>query len=335
MGLVMNRLVVRVIFRVILWGLFIGGLAMVGLGRCFAQNGAQNNHQNLKSNRATAFELLTCWQDYGGDQGPGIGGESGSLQFRVDPKYLELFVRASVEAREKKFGELYQRNRARHTDMLKSFELAKKKKENSETLAFMRQTEGQQRQLLQALCREIHISFFELLNNVDPHLKKRLEARHNRPRMPGVFGGTREERMLMAEDEKLELTPVDDEFSKTQLGKKIESDTGSQVEAWSYDPKKNALYIRPAGDKDEMVKVQVKVEGNERILQTRGGKKMIDPMGRDTPMDLTRSDAAGSFFQTGQNTSVFGKRTKEQPKSLPDGHFYGDGHDHAHDGHNH
>lgn len=150
------------------------------------------------------------------------------------------------------------------------------------------------------------------------------------PRLPGVFGGMREDRLKMKDAEKYNLTPVDDEFYSTALGKKLESDLGGRAEAWSYDYGTDELYVKVGS---EVGKVEIKQDGTARFVNTKVGPGFVEPRGSALKVDMLK--AKGKFLTGDKNDeTLFGKYEKEGPKVqdevLPPGHYEGDGHDHGH-----
>lgn len=148
------------------------------------------------------------------------------------------------------------------------------------------------------------------------------------PKMPGVLLGTREQRAKTSEFDKINLTPIDDEFYQTQLGKKLESDLGGRARAWSYDYSRDELYVATGND---VSKVRVKeASPGVRYIQTRVGSRFEEPVGSDTKVDI----AAQGRFLTGDKgeETLFGKMPPKGPKllDLPAGHSENDGHDHHH-----
>lgn len=150
------------------------------------------------------------------------------------------------------------------------------------------------------------------------------------PKMPGVFGGSREQRLSQKETDKINLTPVDKEFTNTQLGKKLVSDLGAPIDAWSYDYKSDELYVAVGKN---ISKVRVKEESpGIRYIQTRVGARFEEPIGADTKVDMLT--AKGKFLTgEGNEATLFGKMPEGQKymDQLPPGHSENDGHDHHHD----
>jgi hypothetical protein len=123
-------------------------------------------------------------------------------------------------------------------------------------------------------------------------------------RMGGRFLGTKQERSAKQEYEKLNLTPVDDQFYKGQLGKKLENDLGGRADAWSYDFEKNDLYVKVG---KEVGKVTVVQDGSGvKFIRTRVGAGFVEPRGTDTKVDTTKAE--GSFLLQDANVpSIFGR----------------------------
>jgi hypothetical protein len=112
------------------------------------------------------------------------------------------------------------------------------------------------------------------------------------PKMPGVYGGSREERLRQSESEKINLTPVDAEFYATELGQKLENDLGGRADYWSYDYDKDELYLKVGSD---MGKLSVKEDGpGVRFVQTKAGAGMMEPKGSALKVDLYK--ARGRFL---------------------------------------
>jgi hypothetical protein len=94
------------------------------------------------------------------------------------------------------------------------------------------------------------------------------------PKMPGMFQGSKADRLNTSEAEKLNLTPVDPEFYKTQLGKKLEKDLGGRADFWSYDFDQDELYVVVGNDTGKL-RVKQKDKAT-RIIQTRIGSDFQD-----------------------------------------------------------
>ena len=128
-------------------------------------------------------------------------------------------------------------------------------------------------------------------------------AESARPKMPGVFGETRGDRMKKTDTDKPNLSPVDPEFAKTKLGEKISKDLGGDIQSWSYDYDNDRLYVQV---NNEVGMVRVKQEGGSaRFVQTRVGKDFVEPVGSDMKVDI---NAKGRFL-TGNKSedNLFGK----------------------------
>lgn len=151
-----------------------------------------------------------------------------------------------------------------------------------------------------------------------------------KPKLPGIMNESRTERMKKSETEKIFLTPVDDEFYATQLGKKLEKDLGGRAEYWSYDYDKDDLYVKVGND---VGKLSVREDSpGIRYIRTRFGASFVEPKGKDTQVDNLA--ARGKFFtRDPDEESLFGpfprnttKFSDENKKPTP-----GKGaHDHKH-----
>jgi hypothetical protein len=147
------------------------------------------------------------------------------------------------------------------------------------------------------------------------------------PKLPGVFGGSSDDRKKLKDWEKPNLTPVDPEFYQTQLGKKLEKDLGGRADYWSYDYNSDELYVKVG---DALGKLRVKQEGKDvRFMQTRVGPTFTEPRGSDTKVDML---TAQGRFLTGskEEETLFGKYPKKGPELLEEGgsHASGDSRDH-------
>jgi hypothetical protein len=134
-------------------------------------------------------------------------------------------------------------------------------------------------------------------------------------KMPGVFGGDKAERARLSEAEKINLTPVDNEFYTSQLGQKLASDLGGKAEMWSYDYETDELYVKVGKD---IGKVQVKDAGpGVRFIQTRVGSGFREPAGSDTKVDMLTAE--GKFLTGDANAeSLFGKFPTGGPATIPE-----------------
>jgi hypothetical protein len=110
-----------------------------------------------------------------------------------------------------------------------------------------------------------------------------------RPKMPGVYGGSVAERQKQKADEKIFLTPVDPEFYDSQLGKKIDKDLG-KARYWSYDFKEDNLFIR---NENGIGKVFVKDNGSGAYIGVRTGTDFSDIRSGD---EKVLSGAKGRFL---------------------------------------
>ncbi len=141
------------------------------------------------------------------------------------------------------------------------------------------------------------------------------------PKLPGMFQGSKSDRLNTSEAEKLNLTPVDPEFYKTQLGKKLEKDLGGRADYWSYDFDQDELYVVVGTDTGKL-RVKQKDQGT-RIIQTRIGSDFQDFPSNyqgDVAVDLNISKGR---FLTGDKAdpTLFGEfprptTEKEAPEEL-------------------
>lgn len=155
-------------------------------------------------------------------------------------------------------------------------------------------------------------SFKEALKLV-PSLKSETAVAIQKPRptLPGVFGGSWNDRLKTLDSDKINLTPVDPEFYATQLGQKIESDLGGKAEAWAYDYASDRLFVQ-VGEAQGMLRV-LEDSGGVRFIQTRTGAKFNEPQGSDARVD---SGSAKGRFLTGNpnEESLFGAFPKSSPR---------------------
>ena len=127
------------------------------------------------------------------------------------------------------------------------------------------------------------------------------------PKMPGMFQGSKTDRLNTSEAEKLNLTPVDPEFYKTQLGKKLEKDLGGKADYWSYDFDQDELYVVVGNDTGKL-RVKQKDQGT-RIIQTRIGSDFQDfPSDYQGDIAVDLNTAKGRFL-TGDKSdpTLFGE----------------------------
>jgi hypothetical protein len=138
------------------------------------------------------------------------------------------------------------------------------------------------------------------------------------PKMPGIFQGSKKDRLNTSEAEKLNLTPVDPEFYKTQLGKKLEKDLGGRADYWSYDFDQDELYVVVGRDTGKL-RVKQKDQGT-RIIQTRTGSDFQDfPSNYQGDLAVDLNLAKGRFL-TGDKSepTLFGEFPKAPSDNLPD-----------------
>ncbi len=152
-----------------------------------------------------------------------------------------------------------------------------------------------------------------------------------KPKMPGVYGGSVAERERQKAEERFFLTPVDAQFYDSQLGKKVERDLG-RAQYWSYDFDKDFLFIR---NQSGLGKVFVEDNGSGRFIKTRTGPEFRELISAD---EKVQSGAQGRFLTGsrdeetlfGETPKESGPKTVDERKLLPPGHHHGDGHDHDH-----
>lgn len=192
---------------------------------------------------------------------------------------------------------------------------------------------NQNRKITVMLSIQANESFLKALETLSP--EDRLVTQDvEKPKMPGVYGGSSLDRQKMGELDKLNLTPIDPEFYNTQLGKKLEKDLGGRAEFWSYDYAQDELYVKV---NDELGKLRVfKDAGGTRFIRTRAGAEFLDPKGKDEPVDL--NTANGKFLTgNGADETLFGEFPSNKPKFQNENNLHkgsGSGGD-SHDGHNH
>lgn len=154
------------------------------------------------------------------------------------------------------------------------------------------------------------------------------------PKMPGMFQGSKKDRLNTSEVEKLNLTPVDPEFYKTQLGKKLEKDLGGRADYWSYDFDQDELYVVVGSDTGKL-RVKQKDQG-ARIIQTRIGRDFQDfPSNYQGDVAVDLNIAKGRFL-TGDKSdpTLFGEFPKSSSDNEPEiktkPKDSKEGHDHNH-----
>ncbi|MBS1983769.1 MAG: hypothetical protein JST16_06315 [Bdellovibrionales bacterium] len=291
--------------------------------------------------KAVFFELLKAYKSY--PENFKTLSKGAETFDDVDPRAVERLPEKVLQARYRQFNTDYLNYR--RLEKLTDEQLKEKQKRLDETPLSDLQNRGdleiknralqdrqrQVRKLVFILSVEANSSILEALQTLPANLRVvENKAKGPLPKMPGVFGGSRADRAKMSESEKINLTPIDDEFYKTQLGKKLQADLGGKAEAWSYDFSADELYVLANG---EVGKVRVKQESpGIRYIQTRVGSRFDEPTGRDAKVDLL--EAKGRFL-TGdaKEETLFGKMGPAGPAVLPEipaGHSANDGHDHSH-----
>lgn len=176
-------------------------------------------------------------------------------------------------------------------------------------------THEQIRRVLFLLSVDANTSILEALKTVPAD--KRIVAAPSTPKaipkLPGVFGGARQDRLKMSETEKINLTPIDDEFYATQLGKKLQADLGGKADYWSYDFDADELYVSVGGDTG---KVRVREDSpGIRYIQTKVGPDFMEPAGSVIKVDSLT--AQGRFLTGNPNDeTLFGKFPKSGTPSV-------------------
>jgi hypothetical protein len=167
-----------------------------------------------------------------------------------------------------------------------------------------------------------NLSIEESLKTVPQDRKDKRDADRlvaNRPKLPGVWGGSADERLNQSAREKLNLTPVDPEFYETQLGKKLEADLGGRARYWSYDYGSDDLYIKVGdGKSDEVGKVAVVQNADGiRFVRTRVGPGFVEPRNADMKVDML---TAKGRFLTGnkEEETLFGSNPAMQKEKVID-----------------
>lgn len=152
--------------------------------------------------------------------------------------------------------------------------------------------------------------------------------------LPGTYLGSQKKRDRLSEEEKINLTPVDDVFYNSQLGKKLERDLGGKAEYWSYDFEQDELYVK-VGNSVGKLRVREDTEGT-RIIQTRVGSNFIDfPKDYKGDEKVDTLQANGKFLN-GKGDTLFGRYPSSDPKLIGEDelkHTDDDGHNHDHHHH--
>jgi hypothetical protein len=268
----------------------------------------------------------------------------------ADPQLLSRLSPAVREARFKEFNpkfleyrQLQARLKTQTVELEKRLEKIplsdfQKRGELEVKLTAQRDRANQAGRLLFMLSVNANESFLSALSTL-PADRRRVQVASNAavsgapvPKLPGVFGGSAEERQRALEADKINLTPVDPEFYASQLGKKLESDLGGKAQAWSYDYDRDELYVVVNG---QIGKLRVRAEnGGARFIQTRVGTNYVEPRGSDTRVDMLT--ARGRFLTgDGKEESLFGAFPDTRPVVVDESKIHkGKGssthHDHDH-----
>ena len=190
----------------------------------------------------------------------------------------------------------------------------------------------QSKKVLYVLSIEANESLLNALSTLsNEEVRSAKEKPVKPPKLPGVYGGSLAERQKLKEIDKLNLTPIDPEFYKSQLGQKLEKDLGGRAQFWSYNYESDELYVKVGG---ELGKLRVRQDSSgSRFIQTRVGSSFIEPRGRDEKVDSY--NAQGKFLTGDPNAeSLFGAFPDSEQKFLDEGKRKksgGGGHDHNHD----
>lgn len=171
---------------------------------------------------------------------------------------------------------------------------------------------NQNRKVMVMLSIQANESFIKAVSTLSQKDLK-VEQVVEKPKMPGVFGGSAMDRQRMEELDKLNLTPVDPEFYDSQLGKKLEKDLGGRADFWSYDYAQDELYVKV---NNELGKLRIfKDTSGTRFIRTRAGTEFLDPRGKDEPVDML--NAKGKFLTgNGGEENLFGEFPNNAPKLL-------------------
>ena len=147
-------------------------------------------------------------------------------------------------------------------------------------------------------------SVLDALNTLPPDQRVARAPVGPPPKLPGVFQGSAADRSKLSEAEKIFMTPVDAEFYKTQLGKKLANDLGGKADYWSYDYGSDELYVKVGDDLGKLTVFQD--QGGVRFIRTRVGSSFNEQKSPDTRIDM--ASAQGRFL-TGDKAqeSLFGR----------------------------
>ncbi|MEO5667911.1 MAG: hypothetical protein ABIR96_07630 [Bdellovibrionota bacterium] len=322
--------------RIVMAGLVLGILPspLMSVGRAQAQTALKGfSEQDFK----TFESLLEYYKKY-----PQYHAEVGGGTYKfppMDPKILRRLSADVLVARYRKFNSDYRDFSQQENvlgDQIKKVEGDMDKMPLSDTQnrslqelkrESLRGKIQQSRKILVMLSIQANESVLKAIETLSPE-QRLVKDQVERPKMPGVFGGSSLERDKSKEIDKLNLTPVDPEFYATQLGQKLEKDLGGRAQFWSYDYGRDELYVKV---NDDLGKLSVfKDTSGTRFIRTRVGSEFMDPKGRDEQVDLLK--AKGKFL-TGEpgEESLFGDFPKNDPSYIKEGdkpHSANDGHHH-------
>lgn len=299
--------------------------------------------------KQTFFELLKAYKAYPEflkhlEKGAGTYDD-------VDPKVVGQLPEKVLRARINQFNKDFQSYRKLEQTTAQQLRVVSKRLENTPLSDLqnrgdlelkekaLRDRHRQIQKLVFLLSIDANTSILDALQTLPPEQRvaKSLkgEGAAAPPKLPGVFGGSRADRMKMSEADKINLTPIDDEFYNTQLGRKLQADLGGKADFWSYDFATDDLFVVVG---NEVGKLRVKQDSpGIRYMQTRVGAKFEEPVGSDARVDML--NAKGRFL-TGdaKEENLFGKMPPKGPAlepELPPGHSANDGHNHGAGGHDH
>ncbi len=241
----------------------------------------------------------------------------------IDHRYLTKLAPKVINARFKEYNVPYKLNLRIERKLSRDIKTLKSRLDNTPITDYGKREQmelnyvaavAQVKKAKSNLCLlsvQANTSILNAVETLRPEDKKIAETTSSpvrTPKMPFRVLGSRAERLAKSDNEKPNLTPVDDEFYKTQLGKKLELDLGGRADYWSYDFDKDELYVKV---KDEIGKVMVVNQGaGVRFIRTRVGGDFVEPRGTDTRVDLTT--AKGKFL-TGDTSdaTLFGVFPKD------------------------
>jgi hypothetical protein len=241
----------------------------------------------------------------------------------ADPSFLDQVSPSQIESRYRLFNRDYRNNLALEKTIFDQLRLVKSRLDKTPISNLgtrsdlelkykaLQDRHAQVRRILFLLSWQANESLREAMKTLSP-LEKQIKAAAvqatqetlKKPKMPGVFGGSRGDRLKMSEADKINLTPIDDQFYATQLGQKLEADLGGRAQFWSYDFQTDELFVVV---NDSVSKLRVKEDRpGVRFIQTRVGPRFEEPRGSDTQVDLPKAQGRFLTGESGQET-LFGK----------------------------